>query len=35
MTFEAALVKAMVLLGQGMGKDEFNVKFSATLSGEL
>lgn len=35
MTFEAALVKAMVLLGQGMGPDEFNVKFSASLSGEL
>jgi L-asparaginase/Glu-tRNA(Gln) amidotransferase subunit D len=34
MTFESALVKAMVLLGQNVGRDEFAVKFSESMSGE-
>ena len=34
MTFESALVKAMVLLGQNLGRDEFAVKFSESMSGE-
>jgi len=34
MTFESALVKAMVLLGQNLSSDEFIIKFSESLSGE-
>jgi L-asparaginase len=34
MTFESALVKAMVLLGQNLSRIEFGVKFSKSLSGE-
>ena len=34
MTFESALVKTMVLLGQNLDQDEFIIKFSESLSGE-
>ena len=34
MTFESALVKTMVLLGQNLDPDEFIIKFSQSLSGE-
>ncbi|MEY2964149.1 MAG: hypothetical protein RL754_1410 [Bacteroidota bacterium] len=35
MTFESAIVKAMVLLGEVLSADEFDVKFTASLCGEL
>ena len=35
MTFESALVKAMVLLGQELSEEEFRSKFTTSLSGEL
>jgi L-asparaginase/Glu-tRNA(Gln) amidotransferase subunit D len=34
MTFESALVKTMVLLGQNLSQDEFAVKFTVSISGE-
>jgi L-asparaginase len=34
MTFESALVKSMVLLGQGLSQNEFAVKFSTSIAGE-
>ena len=35
MTFESALVKSMVLLGQGLNEADFRVKFMIPLAGEL
>ena len=35
MTFESALVKSMILLGQGLSEAEFHIKFPLSLSGEV
>lgn len=35
MTFESALVKSMVLLGEELSEREFRIKFSSSLAGEL
>jgi L-asparaginase len=35
MTFESALVKSMVLLGQGNSVADFHIKFPLSLSGEV
>ena len=35
MTFESALVKSMILLGEGLSEGEFRIKFSSSIAGEL
>jgi L-asparaginase/Glu-tRNA(Gln) amidotransferase subunit D len=35
MTFESALVKAMLLLSETVDLREFGIKFSSSLAGEL
>lgn len=35
MTFESALVKSMILLGQGLSQAEFYIKFPLSLAGEV